>query len=225
MLRASGEERARMIIITISWQLGTGGERVGALVGERLGVPVVDKQAVEGIMHALHTGAATAAELERFVPTWQALMAVSLLTTVGMPGARAELIRAERAHAAVEQVLREAARQSCVIMGRGAFALLHDHPGACHVRLTAPFPWRVGRVSACDCLPAEVARRRVAADDRTREEFVRHYYHRRLDDPGNFHLVLAADRFGVDQLVDIVLAAAPGAAGTGGIPVAQPAVA
>jgi hypothetical protein len=195
-------------IITISWQIGVAGERVGALIGERLDLPVVDSEVVDAVMGALRTGRADAADMERFVPTWQATLAVSLLATAGMPAARADLIRAECAHAAVESVLREAAKHSCVIMGRGGFALLADHPGACHVRLTAPFEWRVARVAARDCVPAQRAHRLVEADDRNRAGFVRHYYDRRLDDPSNFHLVLAAERFCPDQLVEIIAAAA-----------------
>jgi hypothetical protein len=194
-------------IVTISWQLGTGGERVGALVGERLGIPVVDDEVVEAVCQALHTGRADAVDIERFVPSWTATLAVSLLATAGIPGARADLVRAECAHATVEAVLREAATHSCVIMGRGGFALLADHPGACHVRLAAPREWRAAQISSCDCMSLEKAQRLVAADDRNRESFVRHYYDRRIDDPANFHLVLAAERFRLERLADIVVAA------------------
>jgi hypothetical protein len=69
-------------------------------------------------------------------------------------------------------------------------------------------------LAACDCISAERAGRAVEADDRNRAAFVRHYYDRRLDDPANFHLVLAADRFRPDQLADVIVAAAcPAAAG------------
>jgi hypothetical protein len=197
-----------VVIVTISWQLGIDGERVGAMLGERLAVPVVGDEVVDAVMLALRTGRADAADMERFVPTWGANLAVSLLATAGMPAARADVIRAECAHTAVEAVIREAARHSCVIMGRGGFALLADHPGACHVRLTAPADWRAARLAACECLPAERAQRRIETDDRNRGAFVRHYHHRRIDDPGNFHLVLAAERFRPDELVEVIAAAA-----------------
>ena len=196
-----------MVIVTISWQLGIDGERVGAMLGERLGLPVVDGEVVDAVMHALRTGRADAADMERFVPTWGANLAVSLLATAGMPAARADVLRAECAHTAVEAVIREAAKQSCVIMGRGGFALLADHPGACHVRITAPADWRAARLAAGECLPLERAERRIDSDDRNRAAFVRHYHQRRIDDPGNFHLVLAAERFRPDELVDVIAAA------------------
>jgi cytidylate kinase len=132
-----------------------------------------------------------------------------------MPAARADVIRAECAHTAVEAVIREAAKASCVIMGRGGFALLADHPGACHVRLTAPAEWRAARLAANECLPFERAARRIESDDRNRAAFVRHYHHRRIDDPGNFHLVLAAERFRPDELVDVIAAAATHGTGQG----------
>jgi hypothetical protein len=204
-----------MVIVTISWQLGIDGERVGAMLGEQLGVPVVDGEVVDAVMDALRTGRADAADIERFVPTWGANLAVSLLATAGMPAARADVIRAECAHTAVEAVIREAAKQSCVIMGRGGFALLADHPGACHVRLTAPAGWRAARLAASECLPLERAERRIESDDHNRAAFVRHYHHRRIDDPGNFHLVLAAERFRPDELVSVIAAAATHGKGQG----------
>jgi cytidylate kinase len=104
-------------------------------------------------------------------------------------------------------------------MGRGGFALLRDHPGACHVRLAAPPAWRAARLAACDCVSAERAERMVEADDRNRAAFVRHYYDRRLDDPANFHLVLAADRFRPEQLAAVIATAAcpAAAAAPGGV--------
>ncbi len=195
------------MIVTISWQIGIDGERVGALVGEQLELPVVDDEIVEAVMLALRSGRAEALDMERFVPTWGATLAVSLLATAGMAAARADLIRAECAHSAAESVLREAAKQSCVIMGRGGFALLADHPGACHVRLAAPPEWRAARLAARECIPVDRAARLVDSDDRNRSGFVRHYYERRLEDPANFHLVLAADRYCPERLAEIVVAA------------------
>ena len=197
-----------MVIVTISWQIGIEGERIGALVGRHLGLPVVDDEIVDAVMAALRTGLSEAADMERFVPTWGATLAVSLLATAGMPAARADIVRAECAHEAVQLVLREAAKQSCVIMGRGGFALLSDHPGACHVRLTAPAPWRAARLAARECMPLDRAVRTVESDDRNRSCFVRHYYDRRLDDAANFHLVLAADRYAPERLAEIIAAAA-----------------
>jgi hypothetical protein len=168
---------------------------------------VVDDEIVDAVMAALRTGRSEAADMERFVPTWGATLAVSLLATAGMPAARADLVRAECAHAAVESVLREAAKHSCVIMGRGGFALLAEHPGACHVRLTAPAEWRAARLAARECMPLERAARMVESDDRNRACFVRHYYDRRIDDPANFHLVLAADRYAPERLAEIIAAA------------------
>jgi Cytidylate kinase-like family len=209
-----------MVIVTISWQIGVEGERVGALVGRALELPVVDNEIVDAVMSALRTGRAEAADMERFVPTWGTTLAVSLLATAGMPAARADLIRAECAHTAVQSVLREAAKHSCVIMGRGGFALLADHPGACHIRLAAPPEWRAARLAARECIPLERAARLVESDDRNRACFVRHYHDRRIDDPANFHLVLAADRYCPERLAEIVAAAA-----TAGVPAALAAVA
>ena len=71
-----------------------------------------------------------------------------------------------------------------------------------------PAAWRAARLAACECLRAEQAARRMECDDRNRAAFVRHYHHRRIDDPANFHLLLAAERFRPDELVEVIATAA-----------------
>jgi len=77
------------------------------------------------------------------------------------------------------------------------------------VRLSAPRAWRIDRVAADQVVSRGEAARRVLADDRMRRADVERHYRRRLDDPSNFHLVLAADRFTPEEIVDVVAACVP----------------
>jgi cytidylate kinase len=198
-----------MTVITLSWQLGIAGEQIGELLGERLGLPVVNRQIVAAIMRALHLRAPAAEATERLVPGWQIEMSAGLSEWFGVAELRTALGQAEQAHRTTERLLHEAARQPCVLVGRGGFAALADHPGARHVRLSAPRAWRIDRVAAEHVVSHGEAARRELADDRMRRAYVEHYYGRRLDDPANFHLVIAADRFTPDEVADIVVAAVP----------------
>ena len=136
-----------MIVVTLSWQLGIEGERIGDLLGERLGLPVVNRQIVRAIMRGLRLRAA-AGVTERTLATGHAEAGGGLSEWFGVTELRAVPGQAEQAHRTTESVLHEAGRQSCVVVGRGGFAALADHPAARHVRLIAPAQWRIERVAA-----------------------------------------------------------------------------
>ena len=169
---------------------------------------------VAAIMRALHVRAPAAEATERMIPGWQVEMSAGLSEWFGVAELRTAIGQAEQAHRTTEGLLLEAARQPCVLVGRGGFAALADHPGARHVRLSAPRAWRIDRVAAKHVVSHGEAARRVLADDRMRRAYVEHYYGRRLDDPANFHLVVSAHRFPPDEIVDIVAAVAPALAQT-----------
>jgi len=165
-------------------------------------------------MRALHVRAPAAEATERMIPGWQVEMSAGLSEWFGVAELRTAIGQAEQAHRTTEGLLLEAARQPCVLVGRGGFAALADHPGARHVRLSAPRAWRIDRVAAKHVVSHGEAARRVLADDRMRRAYVEHYYGRRLDDPANFHLVVSAHRFPPDEIVDIVAAMASALAQT-----------
>lgn len=123
-------------------------------------------------------------------------------------GPVAELRAQPTLRAVTERVMREAAREQCVILGRGGFIILADHPGAVHIRLHAPLEWRVARHAREECISREKARRTLRAEDRARDAYLHRLYGRRFADLSGFHLVIDASRFPPKMIVEIALAAA-----------------
>jgi len=119
----------------------------------------------------------------------------------------AELARQPSLRAVTEQVIREASRRRCVVLGRGGFVVLADHPGAIHIRLHAPLDWRATRCAREQCISRERARELLVAEDRARDTYLRRLYHRHFSDLAGFHLVLDASRFSTETVVEIALAA------------------
>lgn len=198
-----------MSVWTVSWQEGTGGEGFALRLAEVAGVPLVDQQAIEAIAQALRMGPEDAAGVERHLPGPLLTWGISLAATIGLSAEAASALRLlPTLREVTEHVIREAARQPCVVLGRGSFAILADHPGAYHLRLRAPFRTRVHRYADAHCLSHAEAERAVHKDDHEKEEYIRRVYRRRIDDPANFTLVVDASRFATDTLVELALAAA-----------------
>jgi len=105
-----------MTVITLSWQLGIEGEQIG----ERLGLPVVNRQIVAAFMRALDVRAPAAEATERMIPGWQVEMSAGLSEWFGVAELRTAIGQAEQAHRTTEGLLRDAARQSCVLVGGAA---------------------------------------------------------------------------------------------------------
>lgn len=107
-----------------------------------------------------------------------------------------------------ESMISEAARSPVVIADWSAFAVLADHPAACHVRVSAPLKWRVTLHARENCVSAEVAEQALTTLERERCAYMRQRHGRRLDAPENFTLVCDASRLPLTHVVDLLLAAA-----------------
>jgi cytidylate kinase len=80
-----------------------------------------------------------------------------------------------------------------IIMGRGAHIILESR-GALRVRITGSVEACTRRVAEEDGIDQEAAERKVLASHRKRGRFLWEMFHRRLNDPANFDLVINTDR-------------------------------
>jgi cytidylate kinase len=108
-----------------------------------------------------------------------------------------------------EQVLhRVAATDGGVILGRAAAIVLREHPQALHVRLDGPKAARLARATRLEGVDEERARKLCAETDRTREEYVKHFYRCDARDALHYHLVLDSTAIELDTCVDLIVLAA-----------------
>ena len=78
---------------------------------------------------------------------------------------------------------------------------------AIHVRLRAPFAWRVEQFSHAHLVSHRCAEKTVREDDHRKHAWLRSIYHVDLHDPLHFSLVLDVSRFSHERLVETMLAA------------------
>lgn len=199
-----------MAVWTISFEAGSGGELVARELAEYAQAPLIDRQAVLAIAHAFGVKIEDADHLEHHPPgspLEKFGLGLAALAPLGA-SAVAELLRQPTLRAVTERVVHEAARQRCVVLGRGGYLILADHPGAIHIRLHAPLEWRVARHAREECISREEARRTLLAEDDARNAYLRRLYGRHFADLSGFHLVIDASRFPTQTIVEMALAAA-----------------
>jgi Cytidylate kinase-like family len=192
-----------MTVWTIASQAGSEGEQVAHLLAEQARVPLVRPETV-----AADRGASECRGRIGRLTTLMSDLALSgttgFVAPVDVLSARTEV---PRGRDVIESVIREAARWPAVVLDWSAFAVLAEHPGACHVRVQAPLEWRVCSYARANCLSRQQAKRALERLDRQRNESVERAYGRKLDSPENFTIVCDASRFSVDELVGVLLAA------------------
>jgi hypothetical protein len=193
---------------TISAQAGTGGAEIAAELARRAEATLLDRDALVALVHELEPLINDAEELEARLSGGLAGLALGAAIATGAPEAVRELQLRKELPELGRVVMREVARQPAVVLAAGAFAALPDHPAAIHVRLRAPFDWRVPVYQRQEVVDRHAAEKAVRHDDDQKRSWVKTLYHVDVDDPSRFSLVVDVSRFASDRVVELLLASA-----------------
>ena len=215
-----------MAVVTISRQLGSGGDEIARRVVAELDLDFVDRAYVR--VAAREAGIAEAL-LQRLLYEGQVSVASEILDTLGAPRTQKEVsaqsvspllnvfapmlppaaMTLEEAAHTIGQVIRQvASRDNVLVLGQAGQVLLKDCPGACHVQLISPLELRIERVARRERMSAAAARRKVRASDDARATFLARYYGVRWQDPLLYHLVINTGLTSIEDAVSLITHAA-----------------
>jgi len=93
----------------------------------------------------------------------------------------------------------------CVVIGRGGCMIGAEGEKGFHLRLIAPFEWRVEQTAAVQNLSRQEAEQRVVLLDAEREELFQKFFGRKPSDSDLYDVVLNEARFSPDDVVDLVV--------------------
>ena len=91
-----------------------------------------------------------------------------------------------------------------IIVGRGGQAILARRPGAVHVRLIAPEPWRAVTYAAEAGVEPRAALKAVRKIDSDRSRFVKAHFHANPADPTLYTVMLNMSRTTIDRAADVI---------------------
>lgn len=97
-----------------------------------------------------------------------------------------------------------AARGNCILVGRGAVFAARDLPNCLHLRLVAPYEFRVQKIKRIHKLSQPEAEQFIALHQKQRDDFIKRFADARLDDPLLYHLVINNARLNVDEIAQLV---------------------
>ncbi|MGQ9505444.1 MAG: cytidylate kinase-like family protein [Thermogutta sp.] len=196
---AHGQEKKFGPYITISRQAGAGAEEVARAVGERLGWEVVDKNVLDAIAKSFCLERSQLENLDESSGNW-------VRDTFGL-WLDPHLISADKFLTCLERVVWMTARKGNVVfVGRGVRFLLPDEFGLA-VRLVASEKYRVQRIQNEKGMSESAARRFVHELEQSRKQFVQRFFHKNVDDPQCYDVVINVERWGVEQSAELIVSA------------------
>jgi cytidylate kinase len=199
-----------MTLITVSASYGAGGSRVAPALAERLGVPFLGRPSLpEAAGEDEEERASDESSGSRPGRLFSRIASIGVAwgTPAGMT--LDELLPDQAARSAIEREIRDlAATGAGVILGRGAVVALHDDPRALHVLLDGPVEARVRQAMIIEGVDRRTAEQRLAHVDRFRRAYLDTLYGVDPHDPGVCHLVLDSTAIGLDDCVELIVAAA-----------------
>lgn len=200
-----------MNAITISRQYGSGGGEVAARLAQRLQWQLIDHEIVAQVARELGMpeeeaevhDERTESFISRVLGSMQ-LASPELLANAPIvplsPGTQEQIY-----HEALCRVVETAANTgNAVIVGRAGQVILAKRRDILHVRIVAPFEQRVRYVMQREGLDEANARARIQQKDRDRTRYLQAQYHRDVNDPVLYDLVLNSGVIDLASLVDLI---------------------
>lgn len=184
--------------VAISRTLASGGREVAALLGERLGWPVFDRE----ILHAMAGDDEVRTRLyEHLDERDQGWLEDALDWLL-----KGELRKDDYFCQLTETVLALARQGHAVFLGRAADLILPPDHGL-RVRITAPLEQRARAFGAANNVTEAQAQAEVERIDQQRVDFRRHHFGPHANDSTRYDLVLNLGCFTPAQAVDVIVAA------------------
>ena len=207
-------------VVAISRAIGAEGERIGALVADRLGFRYVDEEIISAAAEKQGVDPAAIADAERRKSVLMRVLegmgqtgAASATATPGgpmwIPDDSSELVRTHDLRTLIrETVVETAARSDVVIVAHAASFALADRDDVLRVLITAPPEVRSARLAEARGVGAAEAARELKRSDEARASYLKGFYGIDRELPTHYDLVVNTDRLDVGEAAAIIVHAA-----------------
>ena len=177
-------------VLTLSRQLGSGGDTVAQALVERLGWRKLDRDVIDRAARSSGAPLAALADIDE----------LNLLDL--RPSAKSQRAYRHKVQSIIEQAAREG---RVIVVGRGGQMILRNHPQALHVKLVAPPELRVWRLMSEEGIDEVSALNRLATSDRSRSAYLRKSFGVDWLNPLLYDLVINANTKALDWVIDLIL--------------------
>ncbi|MDV7341593.1 cytidylate kinase family protein [Terasakiella sp. A23] len=186
-------------VITLSRDLGTGGDAIATMLAERMGLEIYDEDIMDAISQRSDVNKSVLKNLHEKVSSASDSWLYAMV--MGKNVSREEYVQA------LVTVIRAIYHKGGIIMGRGAHVVLAGRD-VLRVRLTGSREACAKRVAHREHLTLTEAKKKCAEINKERGQFVWAMFKSRLNDPTNFDLTINTDHFAhYEQIVETIMRA------------------
>jgi cytidylate kinase len=202
---------AQTIALAISRQVASGGEPIGRILAQRLGFTFLNRSILrDSARHLGQTPQALRGRQERPAGFWSNLFAMLAVTSPptapGMLPVAPYVSDRDLFDTEADIIKEVAGRRDIVLVGRGGYGVLAEHPGLVSVFIMAPRQQRARALMTGLGLPSlEEALAVLEVCDRERGEFLESMTGRRWSEATNYHLCLDTGRLDQQTAADMIL--------------------
>ncbi|MFN0096681.1 MAG: AAA family ATPase [Dehalococcoidia bacterium] len=204
-------------VISVTRQVGTGGEEVAREVADRLGFRLVDYQVIQAAAEEAGVSPETVSEAEH-TPSLMTRILEALARTPSMPVAAwadplplttSPLFTSTDYRKFVEEVTRDRADAGqCVVVGHASGVILKDRIDTLRVLITGSPQVRARRIMAGMGVDEKTALRTVERTDAERVEYFRRFYDTGFLTPCAYDLCVNSDHLNAIQVAKLIVQAA-----------------
>ncbi len=204
--RSRSCERRICPFVTLSRELGSGGEEVAAALGTRLGWKVYDRELLERMAGNEAGRRSLYSTCDERGHTWIHSFSVLWSPETASP-------RDDYVHALCRTIYDIIGQEPAVFVGRAAHLILPPDKGV-RVRIIAPIRERIARIAREQGISTADARRAVMRQDEQWRRFLRDHFNADADSLDPYDVILNMARMTVARACDLIVAALPQTAAT-----------
>lgn len=197
-------------VITIARQFASGGHETGEKIAEKLGIPFYDKALIA--MAAKKSGFSEEVFADVDEKATSSLLYSMVMGSFAYGGRMAginEMPINDKLFIIQSDIIKKAAADGpCVIIGRCADYILHEHKNCLNVFIHADKASRLERAVEKNLVSREKASDYITKKDKQRSNYYNFYTNNRWDELTNYDLVVDSSKFDLDTVVDIIITAA-----------------
>lgn len=196
------------ITIALDRQCGSGGDEIGKVLSEKLGVPFYGKEILAEAEKGCHLEKALFETFdERIInsPLYSMAMASRLgkkkIDDSNVPVYELVFLEEYRA------IQRLAAEKACVFVGRCADYALRDRKDCFRVFIYAPLDDRIDQVAQARSISVQEARDLIKKTDKERNAYYNYYTGQKWGDNSNYDLCINSGLYGVRGAAELIASA------------------
>ena len=193
-------------VIVIGRQFGSGGQELGKLLSEKLGIPYYDKNLLYEVAEKYGYDKSVFDNADERKPSFfRSILSMTYGATY--TDTMGNYLCNERLYDAQSKIIRELASENdCIFVGRTADYITRDFPNMISIFLHADISDRANRICCrCECNNINNAIELAKKQDKLREDYYNYFTGKNWGNAANYDMCFNTAKLSIAEIADIII--------------------